>query len=484
MDLWFRTATELLDAIRSRRLSSRELLDVCLRRIEQHNPALNAVVTLDAERAMAEAARADDELVRGQLWGPLHGLPMTVKDALETAGMRTTCGMPQFADHVPDRDADAVALLRAAGAIVFGKTNTPLAAGDFQTYNEIFGTTNNPWDLARTPGGSSGGAAAAVAAGLTPLELGSDLGGSIRNPAHYCGVYGLKPTFGVTSTRGHIPGPPGMLARTDVAVVGPIARSAGDLDLVLDVIAAPTRAEATAWRIELPPPRRAQLGDYRLAAWLNEPSAPVDSSVRACIGDAITELRSAGVRVDEDARPGFAFADAVSVYERLTNPIPSPAFPDDAFAGLAAEAAALAPEDQSTHARWLRNMTQPHRSWLIADEERQRLRALWAEFFERYDALLCPAAPTVAFQHDHNPDLDARKVIVDGQPRQSVEIGAWAGFVGACYLPAAVAPIGLTPEGLPVGVQIVAPYLDDRTVVDVARRLTELVGGYGPPPGF
>ena len=219
----FRTATELAAALRAKEISSTELLDCYLGRIEELNPGLGAVVTLDADRARREAAEADRRLARGAAAGPLHGLPVTVKDCLETAGLRTTCGAPELAGYVPERDAEAVGRLRSAGAIIMGKTNLPAWASDCQSYNELFGTTNNPWDAGRTPGGSSGGAAAAVAAGLSALELGSDLGGSLRIPAAWCGVYTLKPSFGIIPVDGHIPPPPGMPAEVDIGVVGPLA---------------------------------------------------------------------------------------------------------------------------------------------------------------------------------------------------------------------------------------------------------------------
>src|SRR6266849_1336134 len=261
-DLCLRSATALAAALRRREIGCQELLDRYLERVARLNPALNAIVTLDAERARAAAERADRELASG----PLHGLPMTVKDTFETAGLRTTAGAPVLADYVPASDASAVARLRAAGALIFGKTNTPTFAADAQTYNPVFGTTNNPWDRARSPGGSSGGSAVAMAAGLSALELGSDIGGSIRNPAHYCGVYGHKPTHGIVPGRGHIPGPPGTLAEVDIGVVGPLARSADDLDLALSVLAGPAEDRGRAWLLELPPPRRGSLREYHVAA--------------------------------------------------------------------------------------------------------------------------------------------------------------------------------------------------------------------------
>ncbi len=221
LDLATATTTDLTMAIRRRELSSRELLDFLLARADLVNPALNAIVARDAERAREAAATADEQTARGNQTGPLHGLPMTVKDVWETEGLVTTSGAPELAQYVPSADALAVRRLKAAGAIIFGKTNTPLYAGDWQTYNDVYGRTSNPWDVTRTAGGSSGGAAAAIAAGLTPLELGSDIGGSIRNPSHYNGIYGLKPSWGVVPVRGHIPGPPGSLLTVDVGVGRP-----------------------------------------------------------------------------------------------------------------------------------------------------------------------------------------------------------------------------------------------------------------------
>ena len=256
-ELGFRSATDLVQAMKAKEVGSRELLDHLLARVDEHNPALNAVVTLDAERARTAADAADAATARGEDLGPLHGLPMTIKDVFETEGIRSTSGAPELMGHVPTRDAGAVARLKAAGAIVFGKTNLPLYAGDLQTFNEPFGVTNNPWDTSRTTGGSSGGAAAALAAGLTPLELGSDIGGSIRNPSHMCGTVGLKPSFGVVPQDGYLSGPTG-LRSLDINVVGPMARSVDDLSLAFDVLAGPGR------------PRPARDG-LRLAAWFDTP---------------------------------------------------------------------------------------------------------------------------------------------------------------------------------------------------------------------
>lgn len=483
-DIAFRSALELVVAIRNREIGSRELLEHYLKRLEQYNPQINAIVTLDAERARKRADEADQALARGEYWGPLHGLPMTIKDTIETAGLRTTAGAPIHADHVPARDAPSVARLKAAGAVVFGKTNTPVFAMDAQSYNPLFGVTKNPWDLTRSPGGSSGGAAAALAAGLTGLELGSDIGGSIRNPAHYCGVFGHKPTFDIIPLRGHIPGPPGSLTGADIAVIGPLARSAKDLSLTLSILAGPDDEEGVAWRLELPSPRRGALREYRVAAWLDDPACPVDNLVRSCHEEAIAALRKEGVRVDEQARPRFQFADALRTYLRLLWAATSPGGPPELFQNFVEMTGQLSRDDDSYLAHLTRGTVLRHRDWLLANEARAQYRTYWAEFFKNYDVLLCPITPTAAILHDHSEPMTARTLQVNGHPRPYLDILAWAGVIGMAYLPVTMAPVGRTSQRLPVGIQVVGPYLEDRTTIDFARRLSDVLGGFEAPPGY
>ena len=479
----FASATKLAVALRQRTCSSRELLELYLGRIERHNPDLNAVVTLDAEGALAAADAADAALARGDATGPLHGLPITIKDCLATAGMRTTAGASELADYIPEQDATAVARLRAAGAIVMGKTNLPAYAGDAQSYNDLFGTTNNPWDLTRTPGGSSGGSAAAIAAGLSALELGSDLGGSLRIPAHFCGVYTLKPTYGIVPLQGHIPPAPGTMAEMDVGVLGPLARSADDLDLSLAAIAGPDAAQGVAWRLELPPPRANSLAGYRIAAWLDDPYCAIDNETVALYEGLIAALRNAGARVDDSARPA-PLAEGHDVAQRLIQGAMSGWLPDDAFQSLLERAAAAPAADQSPPVRWARNITQRARAYTQVQEQRLRLKAAWAEFFRDHDVLLCPVMPAPAIPHDHTPDADARTIVVNGVTRSYGDQFSWLQAIGVVHLPAVVAPAGLTAAGLPVGIQIVAPHLEDRTAIDVARRMAEVSGGFQAPPGF
>ena len=293
-DLDFASALAAARAIRRGEVSSVELTTRMLERIERFNPQLNAIVILTQNEALARARAADEARARDEWWGPFHGVPCTVKDTFETAGVRTTAGAPFLSHHVPAKDAAVVARLRAAGAVILGKTNVPLMAGDWQSYNAIFGTTNNPWDVTRTPGGSTGGGAAALAAGLTYLSVGSDIGGSIRVPAHFCGVYGHKPTLNVVPLRGHIPPPPGgpPSPPPSLPVAGPLARSASDLKAALEVLGGPDAEEATAYRWSLPPARGSRLSEYRMGVVLDDPLCPVSSDVGEVMAEAIEVLRN------------------------------------------------------------------------------------------------------------------------------------------------------------------------------------------------
>ena len=482
-DLGLRSAVELVAMLQKGDVGSRELLDHYVARVERLNPALNAVVTLDVERARKAADAADQARARGAILGPLHGLPMTIKDTLETAGLRTTAGATMLAEHVPATDAIVVERVRAAGAVIFGKTNTPPFAGDVQTFNPVFGVTRNPWNLERTPGGSSGGSAVAIAAGLAGAEIGSDIGGSIRTPAHCCGVYGHKPTHGIVPGRGHIPGPPGTLGEYDLGVMGPLGRSADDLALLLDVLAGPDAIDAKAWRLTLPPPRRRSLRDYRVAVWLDDPFSPVDAEVQARGTATVAALRAAGVTVDETARPVPDLGAVHRCYEKLLWPILSGGMTAEDVAELAKVADASPPDPTNLYDRFTRAVTLKQRDWLAVDEERQHLRRGWAEFFERFDVLICPVQPLPAIPHDHEETILSRTIRVNGAERSYIELIVWAGLVTMALLPATSVPVGPGPSGLPIGLQIVGPYLEDRTTIDFARRLGEVIGGYVPPPG-
>ena len=421
---------------------------------------------------------------RAKIWGPLHGLPLTVKDSFAVAGMPTTAGATRLRSYYPTSSAAAVQRYVDAGAIVFGKTNLPAYADDFQTFNDIHGVTNNPWDLARTPGGSSGGSAVAVAAGYSALELGSDIGGSIRNPAHFCGIYGHKPSYGIVPFAGHIPPRPEYsLLAPDIAVAGPLARSAEDLTLALEVLAGPSGHDATAWRLELPAPRARRIEDFRVAAWLDDRACSVDQEVGRVLEHMVESLRGAGAGVDLEARPEFDLTTAHDLYLDLLYAVYSPSMSDDRFASYTIDDDEAA-RQLGPHDRFAGAVSQRHRRWLQSNFVRQKLRETWAEFFKRFDILLCPAAPIVAFPHDHGNPLRERRIIVNGAERPYLDFLKWAGFVGVSYLPATVAPVGSTDAGLPVGVQIVGPYLEDRTPLAFAEALAPICGEFVPPPAF
>ncbi len=478
----FRSALDLAAALRAREVGCRELLDLYLARVERLDPRVNAVVVRDFDRARARAGAADAALARGEVWGPLHGLPMTVKESFDLADLSTTWGRPELADHRAGADALAVERLKAAGAVVFGKTNVPLMLADWQSHNAIHGTTNNPWDATRSPGGSSGGAAAALAAGLTGLELGSDIGASIRNPAHYCGVYGHKPTWGICPSRGHALD--GNLTETDIAVIGPLARGAADLATALEAIAGPDAIEAGAWRLALPPPRRARLPDWRVAVLLDDRNAEVDRAVGDAIRRLADFLAAQGAAVSDTARPAVDTDAAAADYIRLLRAATSGGIAPEAFAEWQALARELPPEDESYRARMARANTMTHRDWLAANERRHRLRRAWAAFFRDWDLLLCPAAASAAVPHDLAGERWQRTIAVNGRAVPTTDQLFWAGFSGMALLPSTVAPAGESPEGLPIGVQIVGPHGGDLSCIEFARQLEGAWRGFVAPPGF
>ena len=477
----FAPATRLAAEIRDRQIGCLELLDFFVARAERHNQALNAIIAWQVEKARERARAADAAVARGESWGPLHGLPMTVKESFNLVGLPSTWGNPVWKDNLPPANAVVVDRLEAAGAVIYGKTNVPYMLADSQSFNDIYGTTNNPWDLACGPGGSSGGEAATLAAGLSALGAGSDIAGSLRNPAYYCGIYGHKPSWGLIPTRGH--GPPGIVTPTDISVVGPMARDAEDLVLALGVLAGPDVLQQPAWRVELPAPRGRQLKDFRVAVWISAPEAPIDDSVATLIAAAVEAIAKAGAKVDDTARPGITLADNHRLFMQLLRAATAGRLTDEAFAEQVKIAETLSPDDMSPRAHVARGATMSHRAWNRANEQRSKLRYLWHDFFTRYDVLLAPVAATAAFPHDHNPDVGARRVIINGQPHPHVDI-TWAGLAALCYLPATAAPIGLTARGLPVGLQIIGPEGDDPTTIEFARLLAVEIGGFVPPPGY
>ncbi len=481
MSIEFSTACELAEKIRNKEISSRELTDLYIERIERLDGEVNAVVVRDFDRARAAADRADQALSEGRSLGPLHGVPMTIKEAYNMADLPTTWGLPDFKDNLATEDSESVARFKAAGAIFLGKTNVPLNLADFQSYNEVYGTTGNPWSTDRTPGGSSGGSSAALAAGFGALEAGSDIGGSIRNPAHFCGVYGHKPTWNIVPQQGH--SLPGMLASPDIAVVGPLARSAEDLALALDVVSGPEPLVESGWKLELPPPRHAKLSDYRVALWPTDPMAPVAGEVADRVQQMGDRLAALGATVSDSARPAFEIARSHETYLYMLNGVMAAGLPQEVLDAMEAQVSALDPADQSDNAVMARAAVQKHGDWLRHNNRRESLRMAWRDFFQDWDILLCPQTATPAFEHDHRP-IPERTLAVDDAMQPYFQQLFWAGLITVAYLPSTVFPTGLSGDGLPIGLQAVSAEYADRTCIDFARLMADEIGGFVPPPGY
>ena len=472
----YRTTAETAAAIAAREISSREFLEAALDRVDRLDGPVNAVVALDADRARAWADEADAAVARGDELGPLHGVPITIKDSFQTGGLVTTSGAPELAEFVPERDADPVARYKAAGAVVFAKTNLPIWAGDMQSYNKVYGTTGNPFNIDHTPGGSSGGSGAALAAGYTPLELGSDIGGSIRIPSHWSGVMGHKPSYALVSALGQIPGMPGTLSQADIAVAGPMARDVDDLEMALDVLAGPDAWNSVAYSVDLPPARHREIADFRVAVWLDEETCPIDSRYRDLLLGAATALEDAGATVDHEPRPAFTFEKAVDTFFHLLSAA-------EAGTWTLAELEEIATQSEPQGELGIWHAAMRHREWLGWNERRLQQRAKWRTFFEDWDVVLLPVTPTAALRHDHSRPPTTRTVEVNGETRPYFDGIKWMGLTGVSWLPATVVPIGQI-DGLPVGVQIAGPFLEDRTTLAVARFLQEALGGFQRPDGF
>jgi amidase len=405
---------------------------------------------------------------------------MTIQEAFDVAGMPTTWGAPEFKTNIAKTDAVAVQRWKAAGVIIFGKTNVPAWLADGQSFNAIYGVTNNPWDLTRTPGGSSGGSSAALAAGLTGIETGSDIASSIRNPSHICGVFGHKPTYALCPPRGH--SLRDQFAPDDINVIGPMARSASDLEPALNVLAAPDEIEAGA-KIILPPSRRATLRDFRVGIVISDDVSEVDREIQDRLQALADFLSRSKVKISDKARPEIDMHSAQRVFTTLLRSTTSHRQTDAQFADSLKAAQALDPNDRSPQAQGLLAITLRHRDWLVANEARHKMRWKWHEFFQSYDLLLAPIFPVVALPHTTVPTAE-RTYVVNGRKRHYSDQLFWAGYVGAAYLPATAAPIGFTRSGLPVGVQIVGPHFGDRMTLHFARLLEKQFQGFVPPPGY
>ena len=479
----YRNAADLVQALADRQISARELLDAAINRIEAVDPKINALVVRDFDRARDAANAADAAIARGER-RPLLGLPMSVKEQFNVAGLPTTWGFPKFKGWTPDFDALVVQRLKRAGAIIIGKTNVPLALGDWQSYNDVYGTTNNPWDFGRTPGGSSGGAAAALAAGYVPLELGSDIGGSLRAPAHYCGVFAHKPSLDLIPERGSgYPKTPPIPVMGDMAVTGPMARSAADLALELEILAGPDEMwEGIGYKLALPPPRHDKLADFRVLVVDEHPLCPTAASVKSAIDNLADRLAKASCTVQRSnpQMPDLARTTR-NYYELLLAFFDTDLTPQER-AQVDAAASILSPDNLTLGAARLRGLTMSHGAWLETSRIRVGLRARWQALFKDVDIVLCPSMPTPAFLHDHSPRFE-RQLDIDGKKVPYSDQIVWAAIATSTGLPATACPI--PHEGnLPIGVQLIGGFLEDRTTIAFAGLIEREFGGFSPPPAL
>ncbi|MBR1199785.1 amidase [Bradyrhizobium sp. AUGA SZCCT0240] len=479
----FKTAVELSAALAAKKVSAVELAQDAIGRIERHDAKINAICVRDFDSGLAAARAADAELARG-VSKPLLGIPMTVKESFNVAGLPTTWGNPAQKDFKPTEDALPISRVKAAGGVILGKTNVPVGLADWQSYNDIYGTTNNPFDLGRTPGGSSGGSAAALAAGYGALSLGSDIGGSLRVPAFHCGIYAHKPTFDLVAMRGHTPPPlPPLPSNRDLSVIGPMARGAADLSLLLDVMAGPDPLDAgKGYRLELPAARHTALKDFRVLLIDTDPLMPTDKVVRGTLETLAANLAKAGVSVERQSRLLPDFSASSRLYMRMLLSFLAASFAPEVYADAQAAAASLPADDMSLGAERLRGIALSHRDWLMADGGRVRLRAQWRELFKTFDAVICPIMPTPAYPHDHSADQEQRRIRIDGRDYVYPDQLAWPGIATLPGLPSTAIPTGFAPDGLPIGVQIVGPWLEDRTPLRLAELIEREFGGFKPPP--
>ena len=478
--------TKLVEALAARKMSALELVKHTIAGIERLDHRLNAVVVRDFARAQASAMAADAALARGER-RPLLGIPITLKEAFNVAGLPTTWGNPQFKDYVATNDAVVVSRLKSAGAVIVGKTNVPAQLGDMQSYNDLYGTTNNPWDLGRTPGGSSGGAAAALAAGFGALGLGSDLGGSLRVPAHFCGVFAHKPSLGLIPERGHTPPAIVPVPRdSDLAVIGPMATSASDLMLALDVLAGPDEERAgIGYRLALPPPRHENLKSFRVLVIDCHPLLPTGNAVGSALARLAERLARTGVKVAHASPLLPDLAESARIFMRLWSSFRAAMAPPNVYAEMRSAATALSPDDASLAAERARGAVMSHRDWFAADVARARLRQQWRMVFQEWDVVLCPVMGVPAFVHDHSLPIEARQIAIDGKACRYRDAHlVWSELATTSALPATTVPIDLSDSGLPIGIQIVGPYLEDRTTIAFAEHIERTFGGFRAPPGY
>ena len=476
----FATALQAAEAIRTKKISSVELTERMLARIDHYNPQLNVFAYQLREDALAQAKKADAELAQGKASGVFHGVPITVKESFAVAGHPCTWGFPPLRDSKAPKNSDVVNhLLSDAGAVLLGATNVPVALSDWQSYNPIYGQTNNPWDVKRTPGGSSGGSAAGLAAGLGYLSVGSDIGGSIRVPAHFCGLFGHKPTLDLVSLQGHIPGGnPGLPDfSTLLAVGGPLARSAQDLLAALKVLGGPSGWDAKAWKWQMPEPRARSLKDFRVGYVIDDPIAPPTPEVKALLENAIEKLGRAGAKMKPGWPEGLKPAELLANYQFMLEAFLFSTSPPEEQERLRKTAGDMVAGKNS-------GAMSSFAGWQQQNFRRLAYRAQWQAYFNQVDVFLSPVAFTAAFPHDHSEPQDHRTIATSTGPRHYMDMLNWIAPATLTGCPATVAPVGRTPQGLPVGIQIMGPFWEDATSITFADLLARESGGFMPPPGY
>ncbi|MBS4931602.1 MAG: hypothetical protein KH020_09815 [Clostridiales bacterium] len=473
------SALSLLEMLKNGDTTSQELLEYYLDRVKQYNDKINAIIEINEKDARKRAKEADEARKRGESWGALHGLPITVKDVFLVKGFKIAAGTPFYKDYKVDENADVVNRLLDAGAIIYAKTNVPAWAGDWQTYNNIYGTTNNPYDLEKTCGGSSGGAAASLASGFTTLELGSDMGGSIRIPAHYCGVYGHRPTYGITSMYGHVPGDPGERAVPDLSASGGLARTADDLELLFDVIKGSEYPDNKAISINLPEYNDKELKDFKVCAWFDDDYCKVSSEMKEKYQELVDNLRKNGAIVDCKKPEGYSLEETYKYMRFLSGGIVATGLTSVQRVIFGFIGALLGLHKKGKLAvewrEYIRGMVKSHRTWLIYNEERAKLQHEYKKLYEEYDVLLMPVAPWNAFKHEHK-SMIFRRFMIDKKKRDYLEHIPWIAIPTVMGFPASSVPIGLDKENMPVNVQVVSGPYEDKKCLRFGKLLEGIYG--------
>ena len=474
----FTSASKQASLIREGSLKVTDLLELHFEQIDKLNSKINAIIWQDREAAYNLAKLLESEISNNEVRGPLHGVPVTIKESFDLAGAPSTWGNPALKDNLAVSDSDAVLRLKKAGAIVFGKTNVPYDLAEWQSFNQIYGTTNNPWDITRTPGGSSGGSAAALATGMTSLEVGSDIGSSIRNPAHYCGVFGHKPTFNVVSTKGHGSSHVG----ADISVAGPLARSAADLKLALDVIKGPNQFDSAAWALDLKRDKRDRLKDFSVGVFLDDPEAPIDKQYKEELEKFIEKIEQAGANVKRNYLPDLNTSKHFTLYLNLLG------------AALANRMSKKALKEKINGIHSLKNkqisrisgtryqgLAMTHAEQLSLNQERYDHRLKFDNYFTDMDVIITPVASSTAFMHDQNGPRYSRFLTINGTDQPENNQLFWSGYSGVVGLPSTVGPIGLL-DGLPAGYQAISGYGKDYTSLAFAMAVEREIHEFRIPP--